>query len=333
VSPLWATQIKGFTLGIVAGIDEAGLGPILGPLVVTGTVFRVPDACLSSCLWDTLAKTLARTPQRSGRRIAIMDSKRLFAGRKTLAPLERPALVMLAAAGRGTTSWHQFLGAVSPRTTGLLESYPWYAGPDFELPLADQTGDIATRATPVRRDLTQQHTRLERVICEVVLEKDYNRLVGSTRNKSVALMGVALRIVDCVFRLAGDEPVRIVVDRLGGRMRYRQPLAHAFPEYDIRIAEESKVRSAYELRAASRLRWIEFRTNGEDHALPTALAGIYSKYVRELFMHAFNRYWSSRVPGVRPTAGYYTDAIRFLKDIGPTLDRMPIDRAILVRVK
>ncbi len=329
-------------MGILAGIDEAGFGPILGPLVVTGTVFRVPHAMMSSCLWRILGKTLTRHTRRNSRRIAIADSKKLFVGRRTLAPLERPALVMLEASGRRTSSWHGLLDVVSPRAKDSLGSYPWYAGPDLELPLAGETGDIGTRVTPVRRDMDDHGVRLECVISEVLLEAEYNHLVTSTRNKSVVLLGVVLRIVDTVFRLAGDEPVCIVVDRLGGRLRYRPSLANAFPECDLRIVEESAVRSAYELRVkcdtglqpvSSPVRWIEFRTNGEDHALPTALAGIYSKYIRELFMHAFNRYWSGIVPGVRPTAGYYKDGLRFLQDIGPALERLAIDRSRIVRVK
>ena len=42
-----------------------------------------------------------------------------------------------------------------------------------------------------------------------------------------------------------------------------------------------------------------------------ALASIVSKTVRELWMDVFNAYWRARVPGLRPTAGYPVDAVRF----------------------
>jgi len=68
-------------LAIVAGIDEAGFGPLLGPLVVTGVAFRVPDSQTHRCLWDTLSETCTRPPDRDSRRLAVADSKQLFRGR------------------------------------------------------------------------------------------------------------------------------------------------------------------------------------------------------------------------------------------------------------
>ena len=42
-----------------------------------------------------------------------------------------------------------------------------------------------------------------------------------------------------------------------------------------------------------------------------ALASIVSKTIRELWMDVFNDYWCERVPGLKRTAGYHTDAKRF----------------------
>jgi hypothetical protein len=39
-----------------------------------------------------------------------------------------------------------------------------------------------------------------------------------------------------------------------------------------------------------------------------------AKYVRELSMQAFNSFWADRLPGLRPTAGYPTDALRWRHD-------------------
>ena len=39
---------------IIAGIDEAGYGPLLGPMVITITAFDVPDEKAKCSLWDLL---------------------------------------------------------------------------------------------------------------------------------------------------------------------------------------------------------------------------------------------------------------------------------------
>jgi len=57
------------------------------------------------------------------------------------------------------------------------------------------------------------------------------------------------------------------------------------------------------------------RDKCESWSLPTALASMVAKYVRELSMDQLNGYFAERVPGLRPTAGYGLDAWRFLDDV------------------
>ena len=53
--------------------------------------------------------------------------------------------------------------------------------------------------------------------------------------------------------------------------------------------------------------------------MPVALASMLAKYIREAVMQRFNAYWCARMPELRPTAGYYGDARRFLADIQPLI--------------
>jgi hypothetical protein len=46
-----------------------------------------------------------------------------------------------------------------------------------------------------------------------------------------------------------------------------------------------------------------------------------AKYVRELSMHAFNAFWADRLPGLRPTAGYPTDALRWREDAATAIEQ------------
>ena len=318
-------------MAVVAGIDEAGYGPLLGPLVVSGVAFQVPEALAETSLWDVLKQSVTRRPSAKDLRLPILDSKKLYATKAGLGALERAALVLLRTRGRQAPTLRRLLAVVAPRSADELSFYPWYGALDTALPVCCAEGEIATRANAVRRDLAAQGVRLEGVFCEPVPEGHFNRLVHTTRNKATVSLGVVLRIVQQILTRAEGAPAFIHVDRQGGRAHYRQPLMLAFPECDLRIIEESETRSAYELtRARVRCR-LDFVVSGEDHHLPVALASIYSKYLRELFMAAFNAFWAGHVADLQPTAGYYTDGRRFLRDIAGAITRLGIDRNLLVR--
>ena len=62
-----------------------------------------------------------------------------------------------------------------------------------------------------------------------------------------------------------------------------------------------------------------------------ALASMVSKYLREVLMLEFNRFWQTQVPGLKPTAGYPSDAGRFFKAIRPALQRLGITETAVWR--
>ena len=76
---------------------------------------------------------------------------------------------------------------------------------------------------------------------------------------------------------------------------------------------------------------VEFAKGSDDRHFLVALASIFSKYLRELSMESFNRYWCGQQRGLKPTAGYYQDAQRWLRDAEQTISRVGIDRRLLVR--
>ena len=318
-------------MAIVAGIDEAGYGPLLGPLVVTGVAFEVPDDRLEACLWEQLAESVTRRPSRRDLRLPILDSKKLYHRRAGLASLERSALAAFQSANRAPPTFGELLARIAPDVLGDMEAYPWYRGLDFDLPVEADPGAVATAANALRRNARLQGVRLAGVMCEPLLEGHYNRLVGATRNKAVVLLGQTLRIVQRVIARADGRKVRIIIDRQGARAHYVQPLMTSFAQFDLQVLEESPERSAYRLTRPSADCTIEFCTQGEDRHLAVALASIYSKYLRELFMRGLNAYWHDRVPALRATSGYYTDARRFLQDIQTALAVAGIDRSLLVR--
>jgi len=318
-------------VAIIAGIDEAGYGPLLGPLVVTGVVFKVPEPLARADLWESLKRSVARRAGTKGLRLPILDSKKLYSTKAGLGALERTALVMLKTLGQQPRTFRRLLEGVASAAVDDLSDYPWYREFDADLPTRCSEGDIATQANAVDRDMASAGVRLTGVFCEPLMEGHYNRLVACVRNKAVVSLGIVLRIVQRILCTGSEERVYVHVDRQGGRRHYREALMSAFGAYRLRIVEESETRSAYELTCGDSCHHLDFVTEGENRHLSIALASIYSKYVRELFMLAFNVFWAEQVSGLKPTAGYYTDARRFLGDIEGAVGSLRIDRSLLVR--
>jgi hypothetical protein len=48
-------------------------------------------------------------------------------------------------------------------------------------------------------------------------------------------------------------------------------------------------------------------------------------------MHVFNQYWCGRIDGLQPTAGYYSDAQRWLQATSAEIDLRSFDRQMLIR--
>jgi hypothetical protein len=121
-----------------------------------------------------------------------------------------------------------------------------------------------------------------------------------------------------------------VCDKHGGRNFYAALLQHHFSEHWIEPVHESRAESRYEWGPPDARTCVAFRTNGE-RFLPTALASMTAKYLRELSMRAFNEFWSAHIADLRPTAGYPKDSRRFRQAIATKQRELRIDDHVIWR--
>jgi hypothetical protein len=319
----------------IGGVDEAGYGPSLGPLVSSVVAFRFPRGNADG--WRAFGDAVRRPGCAEGdddSRAVVGDSKVVYrAGAPGgLAALETSVLAFLDAVGSRPRDLDAYLDGVAPGCAPLLEGYPWYADHALELPVAASLERIAACSASLRRSMASRGAEL-RVRVSPLLEGEFNRLCASTSNKASALFDVFSGLLGAFREWSSGEEASLVVDRHGGRAFYAPLLQSAYPAIFVAIEREARGRSDYRMISEGRSVRISFRERADGEVFGVALASLFSKYTRELFMTLFNRFWSAQRPGVRPTAGYATDARRFLGEIAGDLDRLGIDRDRLVRAR
>lgn len=321
----WAENV------VVVGIDEAGYGPILGPLVVSAAAFEVPRVHWHSCLWDMLRESISNSGTSRDGRIVVQDSKKIYHRKDGLGRLERSVLAVMTAWQDLPATFADLLSMVSPDVLPQTREYAWYKDGGASLPHAADAGAIRIAATCLRRDLAAKSVRCVGLASEILPEGHFNRLVELTNNKASALFGLVLRLIQRTADANPNRDMLVLVDKQGGRGHYGQLLMRAFEDRQMCILSESDEESEYELKGRTTKWRVRFSQCGETRHMPIALASMLSKYMREIFMLRFNAYWREQDANLVPTAGYYEDGLRFLKDIEPHARRLGIRREQLVR--
>lgn len=320
---------------IIIGIDEAGYGPTLGPLVITATAFDVAGVGGTSSpdLWRVLSEAVTRPHDTNGRsdpRILVGDSKKLYSAKKGLRRLEEGVLAFHMCFSENVSDIKDLLIPLGCYDQQRLKLYPWYHNKKLGLPLASNTADLTHKHNKLKDILSSNEVRYLGARSVVISPHQFNREVERLDNKSLLLFENCVNLIAGLCREYGDAEV--FCDKHGGRDRYGPMLARAFRGSSVKkLSEEGKISSRYELRHGSGRVRISFQMNAEEKHMPVALSSMYSKYIRELHLGLFNGFWREHLPGLRPTAGYPEDARRFLGDINDLRKSLDIKDEILIR--
>lgn len=310
-------------MGVLIGMDEAGLGPNLGPFVVAVTVWEVPGRAERCDLYEKLQSVVSSVPCERGR-LHVADSKQIFSPSRGLGALETAALTMLNLAGCEQRRFPDCLAEISHG----VEVDEWMRQLEpLELPSECEVEAVLHHAGRLKAAMDDAWIRCRSIHVEMVFPELFNRRIAQADNKAAICSEFSMNLLRRVWN-PEEETAFVVADRHGGRARYDQLLMQTFDGLlPMRMSETPEL-SRYRLGDSE----VRFECRAERH-FPVAVASLVAKYLRELSMRMFNAFWRTHVPDVRPTQGYPGDSRRFAEAVAPARAALGIPDHVFWRVR
>jgi ribonuclease HII len=303
----------------VVGIDEAGYGPNLGPLVQAAVCLHLPDADPAG--WEALKAVVRRAHEPADGRLLIDDSKKVYT-RGGLAALEA---VGYALYGVAPGPLGEFLSFGLPGTVEELRTEYWF-DPTEQLPVSVSPADLLDA---YGRFAECYRSGTKALVLNLVPAPRFNRICDADGSKGAVLARGLVSLLTGVrgvgnvgFEEYVNDPVVIQCDKQGGRNYYAALVQQAFPDGWVVAEVESAAESRYRVEQLARPVTVTFRPRADGDSVAVALASMLCKYLREVCMRQFNRFWATHVPGLTPTAGYPQDAKRYYDAIRPAMAKL-----------
>jgi ribonuclease HII len=279
------------------GADENGLGPRLGPMVVTAVLARVTDAG-----WKVVGKAAkGKLSERLG------DSKQLVShGNVALGEAWARAL---ARRGAGRTAYtdgppDELLHALSADDRAALrapcpahvEAQCWSAAGE-DLLASEAMVRIAEQDLD---SLAERGVTILGVRSVVLCARRMNEGLDAGKNRFVLDLHAMERLILELRAVAGQD-ITAVCGKVGGFGKYAGafgPLAGQLHS----VLEEGRPRSAYHFPGVGE---IAFVRDADASDLCVSLASLVGKYVREALMARVVRFYRTESPELPDASGYY----------------------------
>ena len=310
------------------GLDEAGYGPNLGPLVIGATRWELPNDPHDCDMWALLGDVICDRYDRKSDRLLIADSKHVYSPQRGVSRLELAVLSILRTMGIEPDTLRELWLQLAAPDCSAPDEEPWFVNHPIKLPVAASREAILAMTKRLQDSFAATGIFPRDIRLDLMLGQRFNKLIQDG-GKGVCLSRATMNVLNAVWD-ANDDSIRTLVvgDKHGGRNRYADLLAEILDGRMLFTLEETDAKSRYRVGTTSLI----FRSKAEA-CLPVALASMCAKYVRELSMMAFNKFWQQHIDDLKPTKGYPQDARRFRKDIELTQKQLGISDDMLWRAK
>jgi ribonuclease HII len=317
------------------GIDEAGYGPNLGPLVMTSVACRMPEELAGNDLWEVLKEAVRRQSDPEDNRFVVDDSKLVYSPAIGIGGLETAVWSVLVNGQSGAVATLQeYVDRVSPSSGEELQQEAWFTG-KTRVPFVQQISGYQEAGDLFAQACRNCGILFGPIHSVVICPPRFNQLLDRWQTKG-AILGLGLSELlrrglspHSAMGNGKEEPIDFVIDKHGGRNCYFAMLQQAMGEQMVVAHEEGMYRSSYSV-CGKGIRFT-FQPRADAEHFCVALASMASKYLRELFMVEFNQFWQSHLPDLAPTAGYPGDSGRYYKAIRPVAKQLGIPRTALWR--
>ncbi|HOK79430.1 MAG TPA: hypothetical protein PK303_00775 [bacterium] len=249
-------------------LDENGYGPVMGPLVVTG-VSGTADS--------------EKFPEQ------IFDSKRLFSSRNSFPKIERIALSIFKIAYNRFPFTYNELFERSFECVNGNSGICWKNFP--EIPFSSDKVEIENYASNLQEYLKKNHICLLSIHSQVLCVQAFNNLSRKHLKKDFINYLMFEKII--LKHQKDYDHIVVKAGKIGGRNYYKKFLTSSFRHWEIHCQKENTAASEYLIKKDRKQILLTFLKNIESISFLGILAGIYGKYIRELFMIAINKFFDT----------------------------------------
>ncbi|MEO0202808.1 MAG: hypothetical protein ABIL37_03685 [candidate division WOR-3 bacterium] len=242
----------------VIGIDENGLGPIIGPLIISAIKLKIKEPIFFHSKLENLNSN-----------VKIDDSKAIFK-RNEKWTYSKGEIITLS-----------ILRVKSFRE--LIENYVNLIITDFEKKFYIKDYKLPIWAKYVSENNFREEIGFLNYRAFAIFPNEFNKMLEKTHKFQMDIKF----FLDLAYDLSSSENTLLLCGKVGGYTYYLK-VFFMLGILKYEILKESRGHSAYRINYKDKNFEIHFFLDGDRIYYPISLASIIGKYLREVFMKALN---------------------------------------------